>query len=992
MPSTITSLQILPANGLQTVDGADAADVNGWVARVTLADDAVATFDPTRIVVTVTDPGFSAAAVPATVTRKVRGKAIVRTQTPNGTTAQTSFAGNTLLTSASGGVRTVYLSLDDLVYAGSTVTAAEAEAGYYGGAEAGSIAGVVNNSTRGYYKPLASWMSLQHERRTGSFSPELVVTHRHGMNGRQAAGVRFSATDEAAGTTGDIDVNAVVLSQEQTQADICEVFRPTVPLTNMTQGHRCILNAKVYPWLGDATAVLDLAVDGIATTGDWSNAQPRTPLRFLCDKTGAYGGAVAVVESGANPANAQVRSSLADARLTPFATPEAAYAALPSWNLANKGHNDAAGADVYLRNVTGVPVSFTIGANITATAGKTWVNVRQDPENTAAAGITFAANRQLPAYTRILAPVTQTTGSIDGNSIWKPLALEAMTLTISGATGPIHFRQPAFIMRNVTVAGLSNLNASPLLGAGSATQKQQLAQAVGVVMEDATVDSVASGMFSLLGCRFKRVRFEDLARATYNLMDAFEGVQFVNTMFRDIRLASAPTIGFNNPITVGFHTLNFIVEPTAATGGGGAWRLGGDTAVQPMDNVVLTYTTIPGSTATHSGPPIERLNLGYTDAAGSVGVIKRIVVRFCIAHQINIKTDTFTNVSGLSGRTKNWETRYGVGHRGNVRVLIDNNGTAYGANGANWSGEAAAPNSAIGTSVAFTDNKAGPSGAGSGTYSLTGTSNGAYDRVPGPATSDTLINGAAVALTPTKFDISGAARRLDGTGAAGAYETTQSAPIAGTGGGTLGDAAVGGAGSVAVAGTGGGTVGDASSTGAGGLAPITGTGGGTVGDVQGSGTGGTSEPGITDTGEIIATAQRTVFFQPIPGGAGAGASLPLNAPNWTAPFDPADRTPFAMDWSQLLDDGETILQIDQITMSAEGALLGVQVDNSAGRSPIISVDHTRTQIWFLCDEAFQANAAFAGAGAQIGLSMLVRTSATPFKLYERTAILTVRQQ
>lgn len=268
----------------------------------------------------------------------------------------------------------------------------------------------------------------------------------------------------------------------------------------------------------------------------------------------------------------------------------------------------------------------------------------------------------------------------------------------------------------------------------------------------------------------------------------------------------------------------------------------------------------------------------------------------------------------------------------------------------------------------------------------------APDRVPGPSTSGVQLNGVPVSLAMTAYDVAGVARRLDGSGAAGLYETTFNPPITGTGGGTVGDAMLGGTGTVAVGGAGGGTIGDVEGSGTGGLTPITGTGGGTVGDVEGSGTGSISDPPITDTGPIIASLERTVAFQVVPAGSIASESLPLNAAGWIAAFDPSDRAPFAIDWSELLADGETIAQIDRIRMSAEGAALGVRVDSGGGRSPIISTDGLKTQFWFICDEAFQSHPAFAGAGVQVGLSVLTRTSSDPYKLYERTAVLNVRQQ
>lgn len=740
--AAVRSLDILPASGLQAEDGADAANANGWVAKIVLPDTGLSVFDPAKIVLTVTDPGYTspAASPNATVIRTIRGGAVLRRQYPNEAT---------LLNSASAGERIIYFSLDDFVFKGSTIAAATAEAGFYGVAQHGAISGPVNSSTKAYYKALASWASLQHERRTGDFQPELVVTHLYGMNGRMAAGVRFSATDEAAGATGNIDVTAVALSAEQTQGPPFEVFRPSVSLANMTQGHRCILNAVIYPWLGDATAVLDLAADGVATTGDWSNGNPRTTLRFFCDKTGAYGGAVAVVESGAS--GGAVQASLAVARTTPFPTWEAAYAALSAWNSINKGHNDVGGADIYGRNVSGSPVTIGLGASLTATAGKTWVNFRADPQNTAAISMGVAVARSLPAYTRIMIPVVQSgTGSFDGSSsfLWRPIALEATTVTCGG-TSPIHFRQPAMCYRNTTFTGFASGMSTPFAAGGSG--RQQIAQMIGVVCEDSSVNASVRGMFSMLGCRFKRHRFGDASRATNANLDSFDGSHFVSVQFLDVRDGSVSAISAN-PLETGFHAVNFLVEGTM-TSGGGAWKLHGDGDVLLIDNVMVAYSTLPGSDIATAS--VTRFNHGYTDVVGAAGISKFIAKRFSIFHQANIKTDTFTgSPAGTvinTGRTKNWPIRYGVASWGNVMVRPD-------AGGGAWTGEhPGRGTTANAGTVAFTDNKAGNGAAGSGAYTLTGQTNLAYDRVP-----------AGFAMCG--FDLAGQPRRNDGTGAAGAHE------------------------------------------------------------------------------------------------------------------------------------------------------------------------------------------------------------------------------
>jgi hypothetical protein len=117
MPSTITALAILGAAVLP--DGSDAAIGNGWVAQVTLPDDGVSTFDPTKITLTVSDPGFDSTGAAVARQRTITGTAVVRRQWAN--QAQR-------LNSATGGTRTVYFALSEEIFAGSTLVSGEAAA------------------------------------------------------------------------------------------------------------------------------------------------------------------------------------------------------------------------------------------------------------------------------------------------------------------------------------------------------------------------------------------------------------------------------------------------------------------------------------------------------------------------------------------------------------------------------------------------------------------------------------------------------------------------------------------------------------------------------------------------------------------------------------------------------------------------------------------------------------------------------------------------
>lgn len=148
------------------------------------------------------------------------------------------------------------------------------------------------------------------------------------------------------------------------------------------------------------------------------------------------------------------------------------------------------------------------------------------------------------------------------------------------------------------------------------------------------------------------------------------------------------------------------------------------------------------------------------------------------------------------------------------------------------------------------------------------------------------------------------------------------------------------------------------------------------------------------TGEIIAPASRTVTPAQVPATAAANASaeVPVGALAWAAPLDPADRAPYAIDWRQLLATDERVADIVRLTMSAAGAAVGVTIDQEDGRTPIIGTDGKAIQIWLKVADAFQDNAAFQGAGVRVAIAALIETDSVPFKRFERTSVLTVRQQ
>lgn len=768
VPSAITSLTVMTAGGLvaDAVDGADAADPNGWVAKVTLPDDGVSVFDPTKIALQVADPGFAPnggalSPVAGGPVRTITGTAVVRKQWPNN--AQR-------LNSAAGGSRTVYFALSDEIYAGSVILSATASAGYYGAAAAGAISGSVNNSTLAYPKPLFAWINAQHERATGAgFNVEAVAYHGLARNGQQVAAIRFTARD-AAGNFDNANAqicSAPSLSAMQTQGPIVEAWKATIPLANLPQADLCHVNAEVLPWIGDASAVLNLAVDGIATAAGsaLSTVNPQTPLRFCCDKNGTYGGAIAYVRptgtlvySGTNGATTPVTGVFTGAQVgltnaQCYADLLAAFAALKNWNNVNRGHNDHSGSTAYLTDDgAGGAVVHVLGNQSGITAGKCLTDVRVDPAATGAVSLqigTISTTQSFPAdLTRFRVNTTQI-GYMRGNTFaTNRLCWDGCTVTGSGAPAGSVTRETMYShFKNVTLVGLTG-NVYPIQ---TSANLKFGSHAIGVI---ADANGTKTNAHVLIGCSLSRSYFAGYDTATFPAAEDLDGAVYANTKF----LNAPQYCNFESSATVrGLALANLVIE-RPGTGGNPALQIHGDGADKACKNIVIHHVTTIG----HGSPSQGRTNLLYAVKDTTVGVQRSGYMSFNLFQNFNRKTDTFTGLSTATGRTGNWKFRYGVAQLGNVAISGSQQDGPNDVNtsGDTWLGEARdAFTNFAGINTTFTDDEAGTTQGGGGTYSLSGASNDAYDRVPG---------GRGV----LKYDLAGALRKQDGTGAAGAYERT----------------------------------------------------------------------------------------------------------------------------------------------------------------------------------------------------------------------------
>lgn len=725
------TLPVAAVSGLSVLSGIagePAIRMDGGMAYAELPFVAGATFDPGKIVLTVSDPGFDAEGA-TSVVRTIRGRKILRNQYP---------AHGTLKAANDAGTFKVYFSLEEPVYAGSTVTGALAEFGYYGAAPGGRIVGAGNASTRAYPKPVMAWANLQFERATAAGLPvELFCSHIHGRNGQMVARVEFIGKDPA-GNSVSVFVSAPALSSIQTKGQIAEAFKAVVPVTPLDQGGGCKVNARVYPWIGTA---FDLELDGAA----WPTSCPQTVLNFYNDKTGGYGGACACVKNGA--AGGTVQASLASARATPFPNIVAALNAIAAWNGSNKGHADLGGGTVYVMDDNGAEFTATMTTNTTAAAGLTWCTVRPDPANTATVYYSdgAATSRSLPTLIDWRVNIRQsrtdqvfTIGTYAAGGTTMFAANDISVEFLASSTRPWAYRPNYMWQRNVSYSGAAYGAKQPATSS-IGTDFFQCLLALGVTAP--VTAQVEAKPYAMIGCAGQlRLMVPEATQGSH------DGALIYNN-----RLSSLNSVHDLRGRTYlrGLHIVQNMLEVLGTVG---ALNVGADGSVPSIDNVLVAYNTVVG----------DRYNHAYTDDDALAGAMKWVVNRFNIFQEFNIKSDATSGT--VANRSGNWMSLYHVGNRGNV-VQNGAAGPDNAPGSGSWLGETWPEASGFNVGLAGTpfvsyqarNQETGTVGPGDGDYRLSGAVNAAYAKVP-------------TGLAMLGRDLAGVARNL---GAAGAFERTQ---------------------------------------------------------------------------------------------------------------------------------------------------------------------------------------------------------------------------
>ena len=565
------------------------------------------------------------------------------------------------------------VTLSDFIYAGDT------------------ISGVPNTSTLAYPKPIAMWLNHDREHANGPVhSLRLAVAHGFARLGRPVAAVKFIASD------GVTSVAQTVSSMTSVQFDASGLhvphFATDMDLTPLTQGALLTIDAVIYPWVGDAFT--------ISTDADPYPSPNLTTLRLLNDRTGAYGTALAYVDSASGDDSTGTVAGDAAAAGTPFATIAAAAAAIATFNANTYGRPNDAGGGI-IRLVEGVH-DFTSFKSQGTSIDVPLVVEAADPAKRDTTILTDGGSSKfngIPIQLKLLDLTLRKTGGsvvfldsgassathlfITENCIW-----DANNTSYYGAWV---YRVGRFFQRNCAIGA----GGDPRQGNFFSTEATMVT-AVGCDRCAGSITYQAAGCSNLPEFNW---------RAPTSARPAMDGLFLGWNIFTN-GATSNPVININAPIGPrGLAFVGNIVESWGSSSNA-AVRLNADGDASPAENVVFQHNSIVG----------ERINLMYLD--GAVNVAKSAHVRFNLFERLNIKSDVFASQGANTG---NWPVRYKVGWSHNAIASGSNNDAGYGP--VSWLGETPSAGETTGTAPAFVDDRSHlGSDTGGGDYTPTSAS------------------------------------------------------------------------------------------------------------------------------------------------------------------------------------------------------------------------------------------------------------------------------
>lgn len=553
-----------------------------------------------------------------------------------------------------------------------------------------TIAGVTNNSAEVSPKPIANWARPDdHMVVSNTVHLEVVAFHRNARAREEIACVIFRATDGTTTVTQTVSTSTILGHAGDLNPVIG--YACDLDISTLANPATVTCNAKVYPWIGGAAAVVDSADSAVAR-----EFSPRVYLRntsLAAAPVYAY-----VSATTGNDTTGVVSTTAALAEAAPCLTIAGAINRIHAVNASQDG--------CIIRLMAGTHVFSTTAIIATRTQTVGELIITRDPNATRANAIMQFGTTG--ARARI--------GAAGGWLRFKDISITRTgTLTILGeAASALRMTMESVIFDNASNnatmlsnsdaiwlgVALSNIAASFV---GASTREHRMWR--GCSMTGSL--TIAPEGWLILGCNLTTILTPAFgSRSASGCINAFN-------RFISMPAASAFSMALTADVANAAFVQN-VVEYISATSNP-SMGVSNDAATGNTQHIVIHNNTFAGFF--NNG----RANLFYDEGA-TARTNKLHSVRGNIHVQLNTKGDVFvTN----GARVGNWAYLYGVGCEAEFSQFIDANSGGIGTSfaqafpgvAANIGTSASVRNDPLFTSYAGTTS--GPSaGAGGGNYAV----------------------------------------------------------------------------------------------------------------------------------------------------------------------------------------------------------------------------------------------------------------------------------
>lgn len=681
---------------------------------------------------------FDSTGTPTTAQKTVYGTIQKRQAYPNEASADETVSGSDVY---------IRIALLEPIYAGDTNLLLYMESGVYTESSTpnNAVSGlsVTNNGTLGYFPVIANFSTPIHGRtvglneltgerdESGYLEVRVKAYHRDGFSGKPCSVVKITGTGQTSAYSTSVYVTDMTVDQPSYDdaLPIAE-YIGLLPTAGFTQGELVDIDFEAYPSIGDtAFSTVTQALTYFMPT---SHAVTQT---VICDRTGGYGTAVAVVDgtSGDDGTGVVTNITLFDDQNPPaaFATVGGAATAMRAYNNSNYSR-DQYGGIIYMQAGS---YAFT-GGSVTGTTSPNYTVITPFP------GVARSA----------VSITSQATDDAIGTYLmFNNITINSSSTTLVNGSAYVWFHKCNFVLTGTTqqyTVGIqyftgntiSSLNQGFISYATRETYTFVRGNSISTISEYCLAHVV-------IGNRSTSGRITMYDYYTGKPLDKMTGIIVAENWLQldtDARLVDMGTDDFGENL-IGHAFVNNIFEKPTVGVSPLFWLSGDDSSIAARNNMIVWNNVMVG----------QRANVAYNDnILNGVGAAPRYgwSLKGNYFDDFNIVTDVDAHGGTPDGvRTGNHSIIHGCGLASNIY------GESIGAAG-DYLPDFPGLKSQKGTAVSpidplFVDNQSG-SGSGGG--------NGDYHLQSGSPLWDIMFDQYV------NYDLEGTLRQVDGS--AGVYE------------------------------------------------------------------------------------------------------------------------------------------------------------------------------------------------------------------------------